>query len=102
MKHELSDIYDTITEKRTLKKQDVKATEKKMEKDVVDSIDNNEINFINTFLKKGEKIDGKTIKSIDMLVTKYKQKIGSTRFRTDANLMLLAPIIAAMKSELDK
>ena len=102
MKHELSDIYFSILEGKSLKKQDVKATERKMETDITDQIGNDEIGFINTFLKKGEKIDGKTIKSIDVLLSKYKKKIGSNKLRTDANIMMLATIVAAMKVEIDK
>jgi hypothetical protein len=91
-----------LLEKKKLSKADIKGTERKMERSVTDQIDNSEISFINSFLKKGEKIDGKTIKTIDALLTKYKQKIGASRFNTDPNIMMLAPIIAAMKAELDK
>jgi hypothetical protein len=103
MKHELSELYETIQIKeaaKTLKKTDVKATEKKMEKDVVDLIGNNEIQFINNFLKKGEKIDDKLVKSIDSLLAKYKKKIGPSQIKTDANILMLAPILAAMESRL--
>lgn len=95
MKHELSDLYE-----KTIKKQDVKSTEKKMEHEVTDLIDNNEIAFINNFLTKGQKIDGKTFKSIDALLKKYKQKLGASRMKNDPNIQMLAPIIAAIYSEL--
>lgn len=103
MKHELTDLYEEIKLKeaaKVLKKQDVRNTEKKMEADVVDAIDNNEIVFINNFLKKGERIDNKLIKSIDSLLSKYKKKIGSSRAKTDPNVLMLAPLIAAMYSAL--
>lgn len=93
-------LEEVLEENKVLKKSDVKATERKMEKDVVDLIDNNEIVFINNFLKKGERIDNKTIKSLDSIVAKYKKKIGSTKIKTDTNLMMLAPILASMYSTL--
>lgn len=98
MKHELSDLYEGM---KTLKKQDVKNTEKKIEKDVTDLMGGNEITFINDFLKKGEKIDGKTVKSIDMLIKLYKQKKGLAKLKNDANMMMLAPIIASIYAELN-
>ena len=85
---------------KILKKSDVKATERKMEKEITDQIDNNEIMFINNFLKKGEKIDGKNIKSIDSLLKKYKAKIGQAQIKNDGNILLLAPIIASMNHKL--
>lgn len=109
MKHELSSLYEIVKKKeaeklieatKSLKKTDVKATEKKMEKDVVDLIDNNEIQFINNFLKKGDKIDDKLVKSIDSLLAKYKKKIGQSQIKSDANILMLAPILAAMVSRL--
>jgi hypothetical protein len=96
------EVYELLESEKTLKKSDVKATERKMEKDIIDTLDNNEIAFLNNFLKKGEKIDNKTIKSIDSLLGKYKKKIGTARIRNDANILLLAPIIASMMAELDK
>lgn len=91
-----------LAEAKTLKKVDVKSTERKMEKDVIDSIDNNEIKFLNNFLRKGERICDKNIKSLDILVAKYKKKLGQGRVNNDPNLMLLAPIIASMFAELEK
>jgi Glu-tRNA(Gln) amidotransferase subunit E-like FAD-binding protein len=105
MDHPLSSLYEIVQLKeaeKVLKKSDVKNTERKMEKDVTDLIDNNEISFINNFLKKGEKIDNKTIKSIDGLLAKYKKKIGPSKIKSDANILMLAPILAAMESELRK
>jgi hypothetical protein len=105
LKHELGELYETIQIKeaaKVLKKTDVKATERKLETTVTDLIDNNEIAFINNFLKKGEKIDNKTIKSIDALLGKYKKKIGGARVKTDANILMLAPILASMMSALGK
>jgi hypothetical protein len=97
---DFNQILEQLNENKALRKQDVKATERKMEKDVVDLIDNNEVTFLNNFLKKGERIDNKTVKSIDSIVAKYKKKIGSTKVKTDANLQMLAPILAAMYSTL--
>lgn len=90
-----------LFEQKKLKKQDVKATEKKMEKDVTDMIGNNEITFLNTFLKKGQMIDGKKYKSVDSILLKYKKSMNPTQFKTDANIQMLAPIIAAMISTLE-
>ena len=91
------DILEAVNEsEKTLKKSDVKATERKMNQDVTDLIDNNEISFLNNFLKKGEKIDNKNIKSIDSILSKYKKKIGAGKVKSDANIMMLAPIIASM------
>lgn len=95
-----NEVLKVLNEGKNLKKTDVKATEHKMEKEVVDMLDGNEINFINNFLKKGEKIDGKMIKSIDVLIKKYKAKIGQSRIKSDGNLLMLAPLIAAMYSEI--
>jgi hypothetical protein len=91
-----------MAEAKTLKKVDVKSTERKMEKDVIDSIDNNEIKFLNNFLRKGEKFDNKNIKSLDVLIAKYKKKLGTGKVNSDPNLMMLAPIIASMFAELEK
>lgn len=85
-----------------MKKSDVKATERKMEKKVVDMLDNNEINFLNQFLSKGEMIDGKKFKSIDAIVAKYKKTIGGAKVKSDPNLQMLAPILAAMISAIEK
>ena len=95
-----NEVLEQLSENKALKKTDVKATERKLEKNVTDMIDNNEISFINNFLKKGEKIDGKTIKSIDALLKAYKNKIGQARIKSDANILMLAPLIAAMYSEI--
>lgn len=92
--------FDQILE--AIKKSDVKATERKMEKDVVAMMDNNEINFINQFLKKGEMIDGKKYKSIDALLAKYKKTIGATQAKTDGNLQMIAPILASMISTIER
>lgn len=105
MKHELVELYEAILIKeaaKTLKKTDVKATERKMETEVIDLIGGNEIDFINSFLKKGEKIDSKTVKSIDSLLSKYKKKIGAGKVKSDANILMLAPILASMVSALGK
>lgn len=90
------DLFDIFESSKSLKRQDVKATEKKMNKEITDEIGNNELTFLNNFLRSGEKIDGKTYKSIDALIAKYKKKIGPTKAKTDADLMLLAPIIASI------
>lgn len=95
------ELYDIFVESnKGLKRQDVKTTEKKMEKEVIDTMDNNEINFLNNFIRKGEKIDGKIYKSIDGLINKYKKKIGPAKVRNDADLMLLATTIAAISVKL--
>lgn len=99
LKHELTDLYESIKLKeaeKVIKKQDVKNTERKMEKDVVDLIGGNEISFINNFIKKGEQIDHKQVKSLDSLLKKYKAKIGQSKIKSDGNILLLAPIIASM------
>ena len=93
MKDELLQIYEK------LKKQDVKTTEKKFEKDVVDSLHNSEIGFLNTFLKQGEMLDGKKFKTIDSILKEYRKKLGS-KAKTDPNILMLAPILAAMVNEL--
>jgi hypothetical protein len=90
-----------LFEQKKLKKQDVKATERKMESDVTDRLGGNEIAYLNTFLKKGEMIDGKKYKSIDGILSKYKKSMNPTQFKTDANIQMLAPIIAAMISTLE-
>lgn len=84
-----------------LKKSDVRATEKKLEKEVLDKVDNNEIVFINQFLSKGEVIDGKKYKNIDEIIRAYKKALGSS-YKNDANLQILAPIIAAMIATIEK
>jgi hypothetical protein len=91
-----NDIFESM------KKSDVKATERKMEKNVVDMLDNNEINFLNQFLTKGEMIDGKKFKSIDAIIAKYKKTIGGTKVKSDPNLSMIAPILASMISTIEK
>lgn len=86
--------FDTFLE--SIKRTDVKSTERKMEKDIVGKVENNELAYINQFLKKGEMIDGKKYKSIDAIIAKYKQVIGSSQAKNDPNLQMIAPILAAM------
>jgi hypothetical protein len=77
------------------------ATDSKMEKEIVDKIDNDSIGFLNSFLKKGETVNGEKYKSLDSIITKYKQTIGSSK-KEDVNLQMLAPIIAAMITTIEK
>lgn len=95
-------LYELYENFKTLKKQDIKATERKMDDEIMDEIGKSEVDFLNNFLKKGEKIDGKVYKSIDSIVAKYKKKIGPSRIKNDPNLQMLAPILAAMELELKK
>lgn len=95
-------ILDELNETKSLKKVDVKNTEKKMEQEVSDTIGNSEIDFLNNFIKKGQKIDGKVVKSVDSLIKKYKAKVGSSKIRNDPNFLMLAPILSAMQNELTK
>jgi hypothetical protein len=52
-------------------------------------------------LKKGETVNGEKYKSLDSIITKYKQTIGSSK-KEDVNLQMLAPIIAAMITTIEK
>jgi hypothetical protein len=99
MQDELLEIFES---KKALRKTDIKATERKMDTDVINAIDGDEIAFINNFLKKGEKIDNKMIKSIDVLLKKYKAKIGQGKIKSDGNILMLAPILSAMMAEVQK
>ena len=69
-------------------------TETAIETEIEDKVEDGEIAFLNGFLKDGETIDGETYKSIDSVVSKYKEKVKSDK--DDTNLQMLAPIIAAM------
>lgn len=77
------------------------ATDSKAEKEIVAKIDDDSIGYLNSFLKKGETVNGQNYKSIDEIITKYKQTIGSSK-KEDVNLQMLAPIIAAMITTIEK
>jgi len=72
----------------------IKNPESKIEDEIIDKVEGSELSYLNKFLKDGATINGEKYESIDSVVTKYKEKIKSSK--DDANLGMLAPIIAAM------
>ena len=88
MKDELYELF----EKKVLKKSDVKATERKLESDVTDSLeDNKEYAFLKPYLKNNNQ-------ALKILLTKYTKKLGSSKLKNDPNLGMLAVTLAAMEA----
>lgn len=88
MSEELFDLFENA---KHLKRSDVKQTEKKLETDIIELIDNKEYAFLKPYLKNNGR-------PLYQLIMAYIKKIGGSKAKTDANLTMLAPIIASMES----
>lgn len=91
----MSDLYEIYENTKSLKRNDVKNTEKKLEDDIFELINNKEFAFLAPYLKNNGKL-------LYQLLTQYIKKIGRQKAKNDPNLSMLAPVLAAMESEIKK